>query len=137
MVITTLLRKRTVRWSSPSGQLFFAVLLVVGLWACSQSSQPGGQRRMQVAVGQIKEISMPAPGDSTVRLIGTSDNSEIVDVSPKQSAAETSVAKSDNAIFLIKGVTVGTAKVVFSEKQTGGAGTERVVRTYVVQVATN
>ncbi len=79
---------------------------------------------------------MAAPTDSTVQLIGTSDNSEVVDVSPKQSVAETSVPKSANAIFLIKGVTVGTAKVVFSEKQTGGTGTDRVLRTYVVQVAT-
>lgn len=109
---------------------------MVGLTACSQGAQPGGQRRMRVDVGQIKEISLPAPGDSTVQLIGTSDNSEVVDVSPKQLAAQTSVAKSDNAVFLIKGVTVGTAKVVFSEKQTGGSGTDRVVRTYVVQVST-
>lgn len=91
---------------------------------------------MRVAVGQIKEIMMPAPGDSTVQVVGTSDNSEVVDVSPKQLAAETSVPKSANTIFLIKGVTVGTAKVVFSEKQTGSSGTERVLRTYVVQVAT-
>ena len=91
---------------------------------------------MRVAVGQIKEISLPAPGDSTVQLIGTSDNSEVVDVSPKQSASETSAPKLNTMIFLIKGVTVGTAKVIFSEKQTGGSGTDRIVRTYVVQVST-
>ena len=136
MATSTSLPVRTVRLSEQLTQLFLMALLMVSSLACSQNGQAGGPRRMQVAVGQIKEISMTAPNDRTVRLIGTSDNSEIVDVSPKQSATEANTATSDNAIFLIKGVTVGTAKVVFSEKQTGGAGTERVVRTYVVQVAT-
>lgn len=136
MAIPTLLPVRILRWSFRPGQLFFAILLMISLLACTQGGQSGGQKRIRVDVGQIKEISLPAPSDSTVQVVGTSDNSEIVDVSPKQSAAEASVPKSDNMIFLIKGVTVGTAKVIFSAKQTGSPGADRVVRTYVVQVAT-
>ena len=88
-------------------------------------------------VGEIKEITI-SPTNSSFSLTGTSDNSEVVDVSQKPTAAaDTSSAKSassGNLVFLIKGVTVGTAKVIFSEIRADETGDGQVQRTYVVQV---
>lgn len=92
---------------------------------------------MRLTVGEINEISMARPADRTTVLTGTSDNSEIVDVSLKQTvAAETGATLStDQLIFLIKGITVGTARVVFSGKRVDEPGTGHVRKTYVVQVS--
>lgn len=121
------------------GQLTLGLLLT-GLVACSRGQLPGAgpQKRMKLKVGEISEVSLARPADSLVRLTGSSDNSEVVDVSPKEDAATqaspTTSSASGQRVFLIKGVTLGTARVVFSEKRTGEAGDGQVRKTYLVQV---
>ncbi|MBN8826367.1 MAG: hypothetical protein J0I82_30350 [Spirosoma sp.] len=92
---------------------------------------------MTIDVGQIKEISIPSRGDGTSELIGTSDNQEVVDVSRQQLAPAVDTLKRTNngpTVFQIKGVTVGTANVVFSTRPLNQPGAGQPVRTYVVQV---
>ncbi|WP_240625803.1 hypothetical protein [Spirosoma pollinicola] len=113
--------------------------LLIGLFACSHSSQPGGgsQKKLRVSVGEIKEISLSDRGDSGSELTGTSDNQEVVEVSRQQLAPAVDTLsrnKTGPTVFQIKGVTVGTANVVFSTKPMNQAGTGQTVRTYVVQV---
>lgn len=76
--------------------------------------------------------------DTTWQLTATSDNQEVVDVSRKPktptTGSEPKTADSGSATFLIKGVTVGTANVVFSEKQIGADGDGQVRKSYVVSV---
>ncbi len=86
-------------------------------------------------VGEIKEISV-APTDTALAMTGISDNSEVVDVSAKQATGTglTNTTTAGQSTFLIKGVTIGTARVVFSEKRPGTAGEGLVRRSYVVQV---
>ncbi len=115
---------------------FRLLLLVVGLAACGRTQPPGAgpQQRMRLTVGEIREISLPSPADTTVTLAGSSDNSEVVDVSPKQTAGAVQPTAPGTRIFLIKGVTIGTARVVFSEKRTGTAADGPARKTYLVQV---
>lgn len=90
--------------------------LVVGLLSACASSQP---RKLRLHVGEIKEITLRAPADTSRRLLATSENPEVVDVSQQQTVAEgvtPSVAPADKQTFLLKGVTAGTVRVVFSEK---------------------
>lgn len=116
---------------------FAQLLLLVGLTACSTSTATTGQaspgtgrqQRMKLTVGDIKEVSLARPADTMLVLTGSSDNSEVVDVSQKQQAGQSSPLT-----FLIKGVTSGTARVVFSEKRTGDAGEGQVRKIYLVQV---
>ena len=95
---------------------------------------------MRLTVGDIKEVSINARPDSTNQLTATSDNQEVVDVSRKLTDATSpngpQLSTAGPTVFLIKGVTAGTAKVVFSEKPTGAEGTGRVRKAYVVTVVT-
>lgn len=110
------------------------------LSACSanRSDSTTGQR-MRLSVGDIKEITLSARPDSTNQLTATSDNQEVVDVSRKPTDATApngpQLSKGGPTVFLIKGVTAGTAKVVFSEKPIGAEGTGQVRKAYVVTVA--
>ena len=116
--------------------LLCLVWLTFGLVSYSQPGS-GGKKRLKIDVGEIKEISLPSRGDGTSELIGTSDNQEVVEVSRQQLAPAVDTLKRGNngpTVFQIKGVTAGTANVVFSKKPLGGTGSGEVVRTYVVQV---
>lgn len=125
-------------WSMPK-QLWFALLMIASLFACSQTGQPdsGSKRRLRVSVGEIKDISLPSGGDGNSELIGTSDNQEVVEVSRQQLApAVDTLSRTNNGptVFQIKGVTIGTANVVFSTKPMNQTGSGQTIRTYVVQV---
>ncbi|MVM41347.1 hypothetical protein GO730_32775 [Spirosoma sp. HMF3257] len=92
---------------------------------------------MRVSVGEIKEISMPSRGDGTSELIGTSDNQEVVEVSRQQLAPAVDTLKRDDTrptVFQIKGITAGTANVVFATKPLNQTGNGQTIRTYIVQV---
>ncbi len=119
-------------------QLMRILILFAGLSACSSlSASQSGMKRIKVRVGQLKEISLPAPASSTRQLSGSSDNDEIADVSEKQRTATApgrTGRNQNNMIFLIKGITPGTAKVVFTEKQTGEEGPGEARITYQVEV---
>lgn len=111
-------------------------MVLLGLSACSRS-ETGTKKRLTIDVGQIREISIPSRGDGTSELIGTSDNQEVVDVSRQQLAPAVDTLKRTNdgpTVFQIKGVTVGTANVVFSTKSLNQSGAGQPIRTYVVQV---
>ena len=115
--------------------------LIISLFACSKTSQSstGSSKKLRVSVGEIKEISVPSRGDSSVELIGTSDNQEVVEVSRQQLAPAVDTLKRAGpspTVFQIKGVTVGTANVIFSAKPMNATGSGQPVRTYVVQVVT-
>jgi hypothetical protein len=112
-------------------------LTVAGLNACHSNKSLGKQQRIRLKVGEIKEISMPGRGDNAMQLIGTSDNQEVVEVSRQQLAPAVDTlarSKASPTIFQLKGVTVGTANVIFSEKQPNDQGNGQAVKTYVVQV---
>lgn len=93
---------------------------------------------MRLAVGDISEVTITARADTTWQLTATSDNQEVVDVSRKPTdsvAPNTSQLTAERpAVYLIKGVTAGTARVVFSEKPVGEDGSGRVKKAYVVTV---
>lgn len=116
---------------------FLIGLLIIGVNACSSNKSLGKQQRIRLSVGEIKEISMPGRGDNNVQLIGASDNQEVVEVSRRELAPAVDTLRRDNSgptIFQLKGVTVGTANVIFSEKKTSDQGNGQAVKTYVVQV---
>ncbi|GAB3940791.1 hypothetical protein GCM10028805_03140 [Spirosoma harenae] len=107
--------------------------------SCNRANS-AAKKRLKIEVGEIKEISLPGQSDGTAELIGTSDNQEIVEVSRRQLApAVDTVKRADQgpSVFQIKGVTVGTANVVFTTKPLGSAGAGETIRTYVVQVVAN
>ncbi|MCC5612832.1 hypothetical protein LC612_40650, partial [Nostoc sp. CHAB 5834] len=119
--------------------LFLAVSLLALLSACQrETAVKGPQQRMKLTVGDIQEVTIDARQDTTWRLSATSDNQEVVDVSRKPSVTaadnEPTARATGPTAFLIKGVTVGTARVVFSEKPVGEEGDGRIKRTYVVTV---
>jgi hypothetical protein len=124
-------------------RLRHTLLLSVGLLgllsACHrETAVKGPQQRMQLSVGDVREVTVDARPDTTWRLTATSDNQEVVDVSRKPSVTaadnEPKAQSTGPTVYLIKGVTVGTARVVFSEKPVGEDGDGRVKRTYVVTV---
>ncbi|GAB3033159.1 hypothetical protein [Spirosoma pulveris] len=117
----------------------FITLFIFGLAACNRSGQSdaGAKKRMQVSVGEIKEVSLPNRGDAGSELIGTSDNQEVVEVSRRQLAPAVDTLNRANAgptVFQIKGVTVGTANVTFATRPMTASGNGQTIRTYVVQV---
>ena len=126
-------------WLNRAVKPTLLALLFINLAACSKGNQPssGSQRKLKVAVGEIKEVSLSRSGDGSSELIGTSDNQEVVEVSRQQlaPAVDTLQRKSNGpTVFQIKGVTVGTTNVVFSEKPMNQTGNGQLIRTYVVQV---
>ena len=112
------------------------LLLLTGLSACSQSGPNATGRRMRLAVGEIKEVTLPGRTGSSV--VGTSDNQEVVDVSQKPFSPADSTAmqqgRAVTTVFLVKGVTVGTARIVFADKKAGDEGPGQVRQTYAVRV---
>ncbi len=113
--------------------------LIFGLSACSHTSQPGSgdQKRLRISVGEIKDVSLSIRGDGSSELVGTSDNQEVVEVSRQQLAPAVDTLNRNNTvptIFQIKGITVGTANIIFAKKPLGRTGPGDVVRTYIVQV---
>ncbi|MBO0931583.1 hypothetical protein [Fibrella aquatilis] len=114
----------------------YALTLLLCLFALmsactgSRIDTASGQK-MRLSVGDIREVSMTPRADTTWQLTATSDNQEVVDVSRKTTGAGLS---NESAVFLIKGVTAGTARVVFAEKQPGTDGSGQVKKTYVVTV---
>ena len=114
------------------------------LAACSPGRQPkdhaakGEKIRMQV--GDIKEVRLTSPKDTSARLFGTSENQEVVDVSLKQltptdvNALNLKASERTPSVFEIKGITAGTARVVLSEKQPGTDGAQKIRKTYTVEV---
>lgn len=119
--------------------LLLCLFAVLSACSTNRTDSEKGQR-MRLTVGDIKEVSIPTRPDSTNQLTATSDNQEVVDVSRKPSEAVAlngpQLATARPVVFLIKGVTAGTAKVVFSEKPTGAEGSGRVRKAYVVTVVT-
>ena len=124
-------------WSKVS-LLLLTIAATIHISAHNQSDQPGSgsRKKMKVAVGEIKEISMPSRGDGSFELVGASDNQEVVEVSRQQLAPAVDTLKRSNGptVFQIKGITIGTANVVFSKKPINQISVGEVVRTYVVQV---
>lgn len=122
-----------------SGALALLVSLFALINACTASKTgiATGQK-LRLRVGEIREITIIPRADTTWKLTATSDNQEVVDVSRKSSAAIAApIPAAGPAAFLIKGITVGTAKVVFTENQPGSDGTGLVKKAYVVTVTTN
>lgn len=117
---------------------FVLFWLVLACISCNKGSLPssGPQKKLRVSVGEIKEISLSTGGNSAVELIGTSDNQEVVEVSRPQlaPAVDTLTLRKAPMIFQIKGVTVGTANVIFTTKPLNQAGSGQTIRTYIVQV---
>lgn len=135
MTIATFLNNLLESGLSKATKFFIPAMCMVGFIACGQHGVSGPQTRLRVAVGQIKEVTLSASSDSTRQLVATSDNSEIVDVSPKEVAtAATGTVKSPTNTFLIKGVTVGTARVVFTETQANTPGPGPIRKAYSVRV---
>jgi hypothetical protein len=122
--------------------LLLSVCLLALLSACSANrsgTDVGIKQRLRLMVGDIKEVSVATRPDTTWQLTATSDNQEVVDVSRKlatpTTGSEPKTAESGSAMFLVKGVTVGTANVIISEKQVGTNGDGRVRKSYVVTVS--
>ena len=138
------MRKEKIFRISPfhvaSNARFAGVMLLLALLtACSFSgrNQPGKTRPLRLAVGEVKEVRLRQSADSTLEISGTSENNEIVDITPKQPAGKsTQAARSNQAVFLIKGIIPGSAKVVISRKRTGEEGPGLPIRTYQVSVVT-
>lgn len=114
--------------------LVFTALVLSSLSACNRSGSTSDGQRMRVSVGEIKEVSL----SSRAQLVATSDNQEVVDVSQRTFTSADSSAmqrgQSVSTVFLVKGVSTGTARVILSEKTTGEAGPGRTRKTYTVQV---
>lgn len=117
---------------------FVLFWLVFACISCNKGSLPssGPQKKLRVSVGEIKEVSLSTESDGVAELIGTSDNQEVVEVSRPQlaPAVDTLTHKKSPMVFQIKGVTVGTANVIFTTKPLNQAGSGQTIRTYIVQV---
>ncbi|MGF7218212.1 hypothetical protein GGR92_004389 [Spirosoma lacussanchae] len=114
-------------------QLVCTIAVITSLAACRMGAGSGSARPMKVAVGAIQEVTLTGKS-----VVGTSDNQEVVDVTTKPlSSADSSAQAQGKAVattFLIKGVTVGTARVVFAEQAADSSPDGRVRQTYAVQV---
>lgn len=124
---------------------FYGLVLLISLLAilnaCNANRTDSNKgQKLRLTVGDIKELPIFILPDTTRQITATSDNQEVVDVSRKPTVATTgngtNSPSTGSVIFLIKGVTAGTAKVVFLEKQTGADGSGRVRKAYVVTVVT-
>ncbi|MCY7353124.1 MAG: hypothetical protein LH606_21120 [Cytophagaceae bacterium] len=140
----TPVRSLTVKRFAGQSLLF---LLFIALISCSQNAQSVAQpgeteawakpKKVRINVGEIKEIRLRSSADTTLQVLSTSENPEVVDVSRKQAPQESTPLKPGRSVpvvFLLKGVTAGTAKVILSEKATGLNAPEKIRKTYLVQV---
>ena len=135
----------TMPVSTTALRQFYVLILVACLFAllgaCTASrSESNKGQSLRLNVGEVKELVMDTRADTTWQLTATSDNQEVVDVSHKPPIVGTNSSSTataaGTAVFLIKGVTVGQARVVFSEKQTGTDGEGKSRKTYLVTVTT-
>lgn len=130
----------TDSWFASSQQQVGSILLMslfIGFSACSSNKPSGPTKRINLSVGEIKEISLSDRGNSTMQLIGTSDNEEVVSVSRPELAPAVDTlnrTRSAKAVFQLKGVTAGTANVTFTEKAPNDPGPGQIRKTYIVQV---
>lgn len=118
-------------------RVLVSISLLLGAGSACTSSGAIRPKKLRLYVGEIKEIALRSPADTTRRLLATSENPEVVDVSRQQSVSEgitPTTAPSGPLNFLLKGVTAGTVRVVFSEKPAGLPAQDRVVKTYLVEV---
>lgn len=120
---------------------YLLLAVVIGLTGCRQgmvsSNASARGERLEVKLGEIKEVTVSGLITNPVELVGTSENKEVVEVSRRRlTAAKDTVTPSDSgpAVFEIKGVTPGTARVTFSEKRMDGKGKEKIRKAYVVKV---
>jgi hypothetical protein len=125
------------------GKLTTIPLALIAFTVClsgcrvNNSSSSGTTKKMRISVGDIREISLSGSGDSSMELIGTSDNQEIVDVSRRELAPAVDTLKRTDTgatVFQIKGITAGKANVVFTKQAMGATGNGQPVRTYIVEV---
>jgi hypothetical protein len=119
------------------------IILITGLYACGNKagySFSESSKRIKLNVGEIKEISLSSNRDSTWQVIGSSENKEIVDVTSKQDPSEetttTNIPDNGSLVFLVKGVTSGSVKITFAEKQKDDTGPGNILKTYQVDVTT-
>ena len=132
-------RTYPARWASTHQPytlaLLAGLLALFGACTANRMSMATGQK-LRLSVGEIKEVALATRPDTTWQLTATSDNQEVVDVSrkPPVVATGTVTPTTGSAVFLIKGVTAGTAKVVFTEKQPGTDGSGQMKKAYVVIV---
>ena len=112
--------------------------LLAGLSACGSARNGQGRpQRLQVGVGEIKEVRVAGRQTGDFELIGTSENDEVVEVSRPEVQPPVDTLDRKNArptTFQIKGVTTGTARVIFTEKRMGETGSGQPVKAYSVQV---
>lgn len=133
-----LFHSHTIRFGGLScfAWLMGTLLLAMPL-ACRQNTQSASGQPMRLAVGEIKEVTL----SSRSPMAGASENQEVVDVSQKPlTPADSSALGQGNAVpmtFLIKGVTIGSARVMLSDKASDGAVSGRVRKAYRVQVVSN
>ena len=135
MATQHLIHRMSIRWARKIQQAGLLMLTIAILGACGRNGASGGQS-MNLLVGEVQEITLPKPGSKTTELTGTSDNSEVADVTPKPTPSQTGANSTASTAFLVKGVTAGTVRVVFSERQPGDAGPGKMVKTYLVRVKT-
>ncbi|MDO1447923.1 hypothetical protein Q0590_16750 [Rhodocytophaga aerolata] len=121
-------------------------LFCCSLAACGGMSSKNGytfsepSKKIKLAVGEIKEIRLTSQRDSTWQVASSSENKEIVDVTDKADTTEetttSTVPDKGNMVFLVKGVTPGSVKISFAEKQKEEEGPGRILKTYQVEVVT-
>ncbi len=104
-----------------------------GLLACTPNAQPG-TCRLRLYVGEIKEVALRSPADTSAQLLAVSENKEVVDISRQEAVHQQPTALPTRLVFLLKGVTAGKARVVFSEKPAGSLVPERTRKFYLVEV---
>ncbi|GAA4409953.1 hypothetical protein GCM10023187_33980 [Nibrella viscosa] len=119
-------------------------VLIIGWTGCRRQLQSNNAsnrgERLEVKIGEIREVALPGALITPVELVGTSENKEIVEVSRRRLTAPIDTLRPSDpgpAVFEIKGVTTGTARVTFSEKRTDGKGKEKLRKAYVVKVVPN
>ncbi|XWW44570.1 hypothetical protein JYG30_17635 [Fibrella sp. USSR17] len=128
-------------WLQHGYTLALLCSLVVLFSACTANRTGAKGQPVRLKVGEIREVNLVTRADTTWQLTATSDNQEVVDVARKPTSAATgsvtAMPTSGPAAFLLKGVTIGTAQVVFSEKQPGTDGTGTIRKRYRVTVTSN
>jgi hypothetical protein len=122
-------------------KIFLSLLFILAVAACNRQGASNSlttaqkPKNIRLVVGKIKEVYMPMPADTTIQLLASSENNEIVDVS-KQSSEQPQTERQLKETFLIKGVTPGTVKVIFSRKKVNEEGAGDIIQTYLVRVVT-
>jgi hypothetical protein len=127
-------------------KFIFSVLFIAGMYACGGMSGKGGytfseqSRKIKLNVGEIKEIRLTSQRDSTWQVVSSSENKEIVDITNKADPTEvtgtSTVPDQGNMVFLVKGVTPGSVRISFAEKQKAEEGPGRILKAYQVEVVT-